>query len=350
MQALSLKRLKIILGVFLIASILAGCGTIPKQEVRTYADAFEQVKKTSDTVLRQYAKDLSTDSPATNSSVNGKPGRYLSELPVISIESRTNSTNPDVAARLAVLEQIAQYNKILIAITYNRPFTQTHLLANQFGVLLKKGVGIASSAVGIPADVLDTIINEIKNAKTRAELIRALRKATVSQDAYEALMADKDDAQLREVLKDPVKVECNSEIQATCVSLITIALELMQKDVDSFFDARHGVVLVRRENEIGGELGDLRRKLNSYLRDRQMPTEGVLRQSYISAELEFNTVLREVLESKYISYSFPFKSDGSVYNQESKNIVDLYVATAQDLNQKDLDLASSLNGWIIPIS
>lgn len=341
---------KCLLGIALLVSLLSGCGTLPKQEVRSYVDAFAQVRKTADAVLNQYEKDIETRTQDANTPADEKPIRYPSELPVVTIATQSRTSNPDVIVRRAPLEQVDQYHNLLVAIAENQPFTQTHQLANQLYASLKRGLQVAGPTIGIPSEILDMIVKAIKTAKTRAELIRALRAAKISQEAYDALMVQNSDAQSQEVLKDPAKVKCHDKLQVTCIPLITIMLELMQKDVDNFFAARQGVVLIRRKNEIADPLGKLRRKINSYLEDRKKPTEGALARDFISAEQEFNTVLKEILEDQYIPFSFPSKPNGLAYTEESQNIVNLYLAAAQELNQKDVVLGASLQDYVVALT
>ena len=350
MQIFGFIRFKGLLIMALIAVILVGCGTIPKQEVRTYTDAFAQVKKTADAVLHQYAKDIEIDSSGSHTSEDQSSSRYPTELPLVMVDDQPITTNKDVLARLNVLAQVNQYNNLLMAIANNQPFTQTWQLANQLGTLLEQGIGIAGSAVGIPTDVLAPIINAIKTAKTQAELIRALRAAKISQAAYDALIVEPGTARSLEVLNDPVQVECKNGPQVACYPLITIMLELMQQDTESFFAARQMVVLVRRNKEIAGEIGSLRRKLNGYLMERKTPTDSSLVQERSAAELAFNTVLKETLEDQFQPISFPSNASGQPYNQESQNIVNLYIARAQELNQKDVLLAASLKEYVVALT
>lgn len=350
MQTFAFIRLKELLGIALLITLLFGCSTLPKQEVRSYVDAFAQVRKTADTVLNQYEKDIETSTQDADPAADEKYRRYPSELPVVTIHTPSSASNPDVVVRRALLEQVEQYNNLLVAIAENQPFTQTHQLANQFYASLKRGLQVSGSTIGIPSEILDMIVKSIRTAKTRAELIRALRAAKISQEAYDALMVQNGDAQSQEVLKDPTKVKCPDNLQATCIPLITIMLELMQNDVDNFFAARQGVVLVRRQNEIAGPLGELRRKINAYLKDRKKPTEGSLAQDFISAELEFNTVLKEILEDRYIAFNFPSTPNGLAYTEESQNIVNLYLAAAQTLNQKDMVLGASLQDYVVALT
>lgn len=350
MQTFGIIRFKGFLIMALIAVFLVGCITVPKQEVRTYADAFAQVKKSADAMLHQYAKDIETDSSGGDPSDVQQLSRYPTELPPVTVDDQPKTTNKNVLARLKVLEQVDQYNNVLMAIANNQPFTQTQHLANQLGALLEKGIGIAGSAVGIPTDILAPIIKAIKTAKTRAELIRALRAAKVSQAAYDALIAEPGTARSLEVLKDPAQVECKNESQTACFPLITIMLELMQKDTDSFFSARLVVVMDRRQKEIARKISRLRIKLNDYLKERKTPTDSALVQERSAAELEFNTVLKEMLEKNFQPISFPSKANGQPYSQESQNIVNLYLARAQELNQKDVLLAASLKDYIVALT
>jgi hypothetical protein len=127
-------------------------------------------------------------------------------------------------------------------------------------------------------------------------------------------------------------------------------LELMQKDTDSFFSARLVVVMDRRQKEIARKISRLRIKLNDYLKERKTPTDSALVQERSAAELEFNTVLKEMLEKNFQPISFPSKANGQPYSQESQNIVNLYLARAQELNQKDVLLAASLKDYIVALT
>jgi len=350
MQTFGFIRIKELLIIALIAMFLIGCGTLPRQEVRTYADAFVQVKKSADAMLHQYAKDIETDSSGSDASEDQLTSRYPAELPPVTADDQFKTTNKDVLARLKVLAQVEQYNNVLMAIVNNQPFTQTHQLANQLGALLEKGIGISGSAVGIPTDILAPFIKAIKTAKTQAELTRALRAAKVSQAAYNALITEPAVARSKDVLKDPAQVVCSNEPQAACYSLVTIMLEFMQQDTEAFFAARQIVVLARRQNEIAGKLGSLRRKLNGYLKERKTPTESALIQKRSAAELAFNTVLKETLEKNFQTMRFPSKANGQPYSDESQNVVGLYIAGAQELNRMDVSLAASLRKYVAALT
>jgi hypothetical protein len=350
MQPLGFIRIKGLMILALVILFLVGCGTVPKQEVRTYADAFVQVKKSADAMLFQYAKDIEADSSGNDASEGQPASRYPAELPTVRTDDQLKTDNKDVLARLNVLAQVEQYNNVLMAIANDQPFTQTHLLANQLAVLLEKGIGIAGSAAGIPTDILAPFIKAIKNAKTQAELLRALRAAKISQAAHDALITEPDVERSKKVLKDPDQVECSNDPQAACYSLVTIMLELMQKDTQSFFAARQAVVLNRRNDEIALPISRLRLKLKGYLEERKTPTDSALVQKRSTAELAFNAVLKETLEKNFKPLTFPSKADGQVYDQESQNIVDLYVASAQELNQQDVLLAGSLQDYVVAVT
>jgi hypothetical protein len=354
MQTIGFTRFKGLMTMVLIAVFLIGCGTVPKQEVRTYTDAFAHVKKATEAMLRQYDKDIKGDSSDSDNPEDKSASRYPAELPPVTLVDKSKTTNKDVLVRLNLLVQVDQYNKVLLAIANNEPFTQTHQLANQLGALLEKGIGIAGTSIGIPIDIMGPIIKAIKTAKTQAELIRAIRAAKVSQAAYDALTTkprnEQDKEALAKVLEDPAQVECKTELQVACYPLITIMLELMQQDTETFFAARKNVVLARRNKEIAGDIGSLRRKLNGYLKERKSPTESKLIQERGAAELAFNTVLKETLEDKFQPLVFPSKDDGQPYNQESQKIVNLHITRAQELNQKDVLLAASLKEYIAALT
>jgi len=350
MQPFGIIRFKGSLIMVLIAVFFFGCGSVPKQEVRTYADAFVQVNKSADAMLHQYAKDVEPDSAGSVASEDQLSSRYPAELPPVTADDQPMTNNKDVLARLDDLAQVGQYNNVLMAIANNQPFTQTHQLANQLGALLEKGIGIAGSAVGIPTDILAPFIKAIKTAKTQAELIRALRAAKVSQATYDALIVAPGTAQSLEVLKNPAQVACKNEPQVACYSLITIMLELMQQDAQSFFDARQAVVLDRRKDQIALPLLKLKIKLADYLKDRKVPSDATLAQARAEAELAFNAVLKETLEKRFKMFAFPSKADGQPYNQESQNIVDLHIARARELNQQDILLAASLKDYVAAVT
>jgi hypothetical protein len=346
MQTFGFIRIKGLLIMALIAVLFFGCGTVPKQEVRTYADAFVQVNKSADAMLHQYAKDIETDSSGGVASEDQPSSRYPAQLPPVTAGDQPRTNHKDVLARLNILAQVEQYNNVLMAIANNQPFTQTHQLANQLGALLEKGIGIAGSAVDIPSDVLAPFIKAIKTAKTQAELIRALRAAKISQAAYDALIAAPGTVQSLEVLRDPAQVVCNNEPQVACYSLISVMLGLMQQDAQSFFDARQAVVLDRRKDQIAIPMSRLKRKLAGYLKERKVPSDASLVQARAAAELAFNAVLKETLEKRFQPFAFPSKAGGRPYNQESQSIVDLHVVRAQELNRQDILLAASLIDYV----
>ena len=330
----------------LLATLALGLGacqlfSVPSAEIQTFADGWGEVRKINGELLQQYEVDIA--GPAPDAGAVLIAARFPPPLPVLVPAGAPAAGDEDLAARERALAAVDRYNEILLAIRDNRPLTQTRQLTQSLGRLLLSGLGTASGAIGLPVGVLGPIVDSLRQAQTRAEIVRAVRLAQISDEAYRLLLASAGDpasAAAEELAALPeARVACTPPGAPTCVSLIRVMLELMRADVDALYAAREVAVLEQRQASIA-ELGELHRGLMRFLRTRQAPAPGSeLAQARARQEAAYDQILRAF---DLGPASFPGDPTGAVYDQTAEDFVASVLIAAAAIDQRDMALAAGL--------
>jgi hypothetical protein len=300
------------------------------------------VRKINGELLQQYEVDVAGPDADAGGAVP-IAARFPPPLPVRVPAGAPAAGDEDVAARERALAAVDRYNAILLAIRDNRPLTQTRQLTRSFARLLLTGLGTAAGAVGLPAGVLEPVVGAIRDARTRAEILRALRLAQISDEAYRLLLAGVGDpagAAAQELAALPEeRIACTPPDAPTCVSLIRVMLELMRADVDALYAARELAVLEQRQALIA-DLSELHRGLMRFLRVRQAPPA---RTELAQAQARQQAAYDQIFQAFDLGpASFPSAPAGAVYDQAAEDFVANVLIAAAAVDERDMALAAGL--------
>jgi hypothetical protein len=331
----------------LLATLALGLGAcqlfaVPGEQIQSFADAWGEVRKINGELLQQYEVDIAGREADAGGAVL-IAARFPPPLPALVPAGAPAAGDEDVAARERALAAVDRYNEILLAIRDNRPLTQTRQLTQSFARLLLTGLGTAAGAVGLPAGALEPVVDAIRQARTRAEIVRALRLAQISDEAYRLLLASAADpagAAAQELAAVPEeRIACTPPDAPSCVSLIRVMLELMRADVDALYAAREVAVLEQRQALIA-DLGELHRGLMRFLRTRQAPAPG---SELAQAQARQQAAYEQILQAFDLGpASFPSAPAGAVYDQAAEDFVAGVLIAAAALDERDMALAAGL--------
>ena len=341
------KAARLAMAASLLATLTLGLGAcqlfaVPGEQIQTFADAWGEVRKINGALLRQYALDIAGPDPAAGGAVV-IAARFPPRLPVLVPAGAPAAGDEEIAVRERALVAVDRYNEILLAIRDNRPLTQTRQLTRSFARLLLTGLGTAAGAIGLPAGVLEPVVGAIREARTRAEILHALRLAQISDEAYRLLLAGAGDpagAAAQELAGWPEeRIACTPPDAPGCVSLIRVMIDLLRADVDALYAAREVAVLEERQALIA-DRGELHRGLVRFLRTRQAPDPG---SELAQAQARQQAAYEQILQAFDLGpASFPSDPAGAVYDQAAEDFVAGVLIAAAALDQRDLALAAAL--------
>ena len=331
----------------LLATLALGLGgcqlfAVPGEQIQTFADAWGELRKVNGELLQQYEVDIAGPDADAGGAVL-IAARFPPPLPALVPAGAPAAGDEDVAARERALAAVDRYNEILLAIRDNRPLTQTRQLTQSFAGLLLTGLGTAAGAVGLPAGVLEPVVGAIRDARTRAEILRALRLAQISDEAYRLLLAGVGDpagAAAQELAALPEeRIACTPPDAPSCVSLIRVMLELMRADVDALYAARELAVLEQRQALIA-DLSELHRGLMRFLRTRQAPAA---RTELAQAQARQQAAYDQILQAFDLGpASLPSDPAGAPYDQAAEDFVASVLIAATAIDERDMALAAAL--------
>ena len=331
----------------LLATLVLGLGAcqlfaVPGEQIQTFADAWGEVRKINGELLRQYEVDIAGPAPDAGGAAL-VAARFPPPLPVMVPAGAPAAGDEGLAARERALAAVDRYNEILLAIRDNRPLTQTRQLTQSLARLLLGGLGTAAGAVGLPAGVLEPVVDAIRQARTRAEIVRALRLAQISDEAYRLLVAGAADpagAAAQELAALPEeRIACTPPDAPSCVSLIRVMLDLMRADVDALYAARELAVIEQRQALIA-DLDELNRGLMRFLRTRQAPAPG---SELAQVQARQQAAYDEIVQAFDLGpASFPSAPAGAAYDQAAEDFVAGVLIAAAALDAQDMALAAGL--------
>jgi hypothetical protein len=189
--------------------------------------------------------------------------------------------------------------------------------------------------VGIPQPVVDGVVEQIRSAKTRAEIIRALRKAKISRKAFDLLLATggnpKSDPAIQLAKLTNKEITCSPDTDAHCVSLITWALELMRDDATAI-DAQRDLIVKRQHNQFVDHAISVGQALSDYLNARNSPT---------SADDVALLNQAKQLFSEITDMPLPIQPQGSKpFDTEARSYLEMSVAALKGIDAEDRELGA----------
>ncbi|MBE0623317.1 MAG: hypothetical protein IH606_00770 [Burkholderiales bacterium] len=220
--------------------LLSGCAQIPKEEFGKYSDTFEQVRGVTEILIDDFenAQKVVKRTRGTASATRFAPTFDPQQL--LSAARRP----PDIAARIAALDAVSNYNQALLALAEGRGVDSAKALTGGL-------FGLAASfapQVKLVDGLVTSVIAAVERARTQAEFVRAYRLAVSDASCGPAaVQAAADSARpTSETAGTSAAAPSTTGIAQRCGPIIPAIFAYLMEDTRNYYDARVALSNYRR--------------------------------------------------------------------------------------------------------
>ncbi len=296
--------------------VLAGCAAAPVAEFRSYANAAEEVNRTTLTLLADY-----------QTAVNFQPAAAKPDFPAaFDPKAFDGEAEPSIQARKDAVAALRDYSAKMLFLAEGGSYEAVQA---RVGTLVSL-IGSAFPAMAGAGGIVRTLAGQLEKARSAEEFRNALHAATVQPSSGDCPAP-------KSAPPDKLTTEL---VAANCLPILDGIYTVLKADTAAFYAAQFGVY-DRRVKALRKSFGAEVKKIKVVTAQFKRPESGAERDRLVALEKTLND-MGPSLNPRSLNEILVKQTEGEALNDAVLSTIELRIDTLKSLTTQNAQLKAAL--------